>query len=68
MLGAARELRLESASGTLQLSGSFTVETATVTRPLQSLHFGPGIYVVELTPAPGGYTVNAALEGQIGSP
>lgn len=62
---AARRLRLESRSGTLELTGQLAIETATVTRPLPMLRFGPGVYVMELTPVAGGYTVNAALEGTV---
>lgn len=61
----ARALRIESPEGTLELSGPLTIETATVTRPLPALRFGPGTYVVELTPVPGGYAINAALEGAV---
>lgn len=61
----ARKLRIESPDGTLELSGQLTIETTTVTRPLPTLRFGPGRYVVELTPVPGGYAINAALEGAV---
>ena len=60
-----RAIRIESPRGTLDLRGSLTVETATVTRPLPTLRFGPGTYVVELTPAPGGYTISASLDGAL---
>lgn len=61
-----RMVRIESPDGSLELAGSLTVETVNVTRPLPSLRFGPGIYVVVLTPAPGGYTIEATLEGRFG--
>lgn len=60
-----RPIRIESPRGTLELRGTLTVETATVTRPLPTLRFGPGTYVVELTPVPGGYTINASLDGAL---
>lgn len=59
-----RTVRIESADGSLELSGSLTVETVNVTRPLPSLRFGPGIYVVVLTPTMGGFTIEATLEGR----
>lgn len=49
--------------GSVTLAGTLQVQSPTATRPANSITFGPGSYDITLTPAPGGDTINATLQG-----
>jgi hypothetical protein len=61
----AGPLRIEGQHGTLELSGKLVVTTPTGTKSVTKATFGPGTYVVTLTPAAGGYDVVATLDGKL---
>jgi hypothetical protein len=60
-----RPIRIEGRTGALTLAGRLTLSRATGDRSFSSVTFGPGPYEVTLTPARGGYTVAARLEGRV---
>ncbi len=51
--------------GSVTLQGSFQLQTATGTRTVANVVFGPGSYDIELTPTSGGDTVRATLQGPL---
>jgi hypothetical protein len=51
--------------GSLQLAGAMVLRTAAGTRSAKSLKFGPGPFVLELTPGAGGYDVSGTLQGPV---
>ncbi|MGH9149149.1 MAG: hypothetical protein ACRD0F_02285, partial [Acidimicrobiales bacterium] len=59
----AGTLRLEG-PGRLQVTGALAVQTgANPPAPRPKVGFGPGSYVLTLTPGPAGLAVDAVLEG-----
>ena len=61
-----QEIRVRATQPTsATLDGSFTVETAEGSRSASRITFGPGLYDITLTPAPGGWTVSAILQGPV---
>ena len=53
--------------GTLRMTGSFTLRTASGTRTATTLAMATGPFEVQLTPAAGGITVTATLQGPVTS-
>jgi hypothetical protein len=51
--------------GSIQVRGSFSVQTATGTRHASSVSFGPGPFEVHLQPGLDGYVINALLQGPL---
>jgi len=54
--------------GSVTLNGALQMQTASGTRSVQSVMFGPGSYQISLTPAPSGDTIRATLQGPISAP
>jgi hypothetical protein len=65
-LPAAR-LHLEG-PGRVTLHGVLALRTPQRTRRVADIHFGPGDYRIDLTPAPGGYRIDAILQGPVTAP
>jgi hypothetical protein len=59
-----RALHIEG-PGSVVITGNLSVRTDQGTRQTDGVGFGPGSYVIDLTPAPGGYTIAATLQGPI---
>jgi hypothetical protein len=53
--------------GTLRLTGTFTLRTASGTSTATTLTMGSGPFEVKLAPGPGGVTVTATLQGPVTS-
>ncbi|MBV9666399.1 MAG: hypothetical protein JOZ37_20725 [Actinobacteria bacterium] len=51
--------------GSLTFMGALVLRTATGTRSATTVHFGPGPFVVDLTPVAGGYAISATLQGPV---
>ena len=51
--------------GSFTLAGALVLKTAAGMRPATSAKFGPGPFVLELTPVPGGYRVVGILQGPV---
>ena len=51
--------------GTLTVAGTFTVRTRAGTATASTLDFGPGPFVADLTPGPGGLRLHAILDGAL---
>jgi hypothetical protein len=51
--------------GSLALAGALILRSATGTRSAATVKFGPGPFVLELTPEAGGYRVAATLQGPV---
>ena len=51
--------------GALTIAGTFTVRTSAGTATATTLDFGPGPFVVDLTPGPGGLRLHAVLNGAL---
>ncbi len=51
--------------GSVTLHGQLQLQTATTTRSVQTVVFGPGSYSVDLTPTTGGDTIHATLQGPV---
>jgi hypothetical protein len=60
-LGGA-PLHLEG-PGRLTLGGRLSLRTPTTRRDVTAITFGPGDYELDLAPAPGGYTIDAIVQG-----
>jgi hypothetical protein len=60
----AGPLHLEG-PGTLILDGAFTMRSREGTRKVTHLEFGPGSFVVGLSPGPGGVHLVATLQGEV---
>ena len=62
----AGPLTVEAAEdATALLEGELTVRTTDDERNVGAVQFGPGLYRITLTPAPGGYQVDALLQGPV---
>ena len=53
--------------GTLRMTGTFTLKTASGTKPATTLAMASGPFKVTLTPGPGGVAVTATLQGPVTS-
>ena len=53
--------------GTLRMTGTFTLKTASGTKPATTLTMASGPFKVTLTPAAGGVAVTATLQGPVAS-
>ena len=51
--------------GQLVLTGAFVLRTATGTRTAKTITFGPGPFVLDLTPVAGGYQLSGTLQGPV---
>lgn len=51
--------------GQLVLTGAFVLRTAAGTRTAKTITFGPGPFVLDLTPVAGGYQVAGTLQGPV---
>jgi hypothetical protein len=60
-----RALRLEGSNSLLVIEGNLTLAGSDGDRKVRRVNFGPGAYEITITPAAGGYTVAARLEGRV---
>ena len=61
-----RALHLEAGeAGSVTFAGDLTVRTNERTGKLASVKFGPGLFDIKLTPQPGGYRIEALLQGPL---
>lgn len=61
-----RALQLEAGeAGSVTFAGDLTVRTNERTGKLASVRFGPGLFDIKLTPQPGGYRIEALLQGPL---
>jgi len=51
--------------GSLTLTGALVLRTAAGTRSAKTIKFGPGPFVLDLTPVAGGYQVSGTLQGPV---
>ena len=51
--------------GSLTLTGALVLRSAAGTRSAASVKFGPGPFVLEITPEAGGYRVAGTLQGPV---
>jgi hypothetical protein len=49
----------------LVLTGALVLRTAAGTRTAKTVTFGPGPFVLDLTPVAGGYQVSGTLQGPV---